>query len=120
MKRWLLVLVPLLVLGWLIGWRVHEKTVQAAAQTQMRAARMKAVPVVAVAAARVRDIVPTFESVGSVEAPFNVKIASKVTGRIDYLQVREGDRVVRGQVLVRIDPAEIEAQVRQQQASLSE
>jgi RND family efflux transporter MFP subunit len=120
MKRWILVLVPLLVLGALIGWRLREKTVAAAMQNQQRAARMKAPPVVAVAAARVRDIVPTFESVGSVEAPFNVKIAAKATGRVDYLQVREGDRVTRGQVLVRIDPSEIEAQVRQQQASLSE
>jgi HlyD family secretion protein len=120
MKRWILVLVPLLLLGALIGWRVREKTVAAAAQNQMRAARMKAVPMVAVAAAQVRDIVPTFESVGGVEAPFNVKIASKTAGRIDFLQVREGDRVVQGQVLVRIDPSEIEAQVHQQQAAVAE
>src|SRR5947209_14251550 len=119
MKRWILVQVALVLLGWLIGWRVHEKSVQAAAQTQMRAARMKAPAVVAVAAARVRDIVPTFESVGSVEAPFNVKIAAKATGRIDSLQAREGDQVTRGQVLVRVDPSEIEAQVRQQQAAVA-
>src|SRR6266571_1958144 len=120
MKRWILVLVPLLVLGWLIGWRVNEKTAEVAAQNKMRAARMKAPTVVAVAAARVRDIAPTFESVGGVEAPFNVKIACKTTGRIDYLQVREGDRVTQGEVLVRIDPSEIEAQVRQQQAAVAE
>src|SRR5437764_7697156 len=120
MKRWILVLVPLLLLGALIGWRLHEKTVAAATQNQMRAARMKAPPVVAVAAAQVRDIVPTFEAVGGVEAPFNVKIASKATGRIDYLQVREGDRVTQGEVLARVDPSEIQAQVRQQQAAVSE
>src|SRR5947209_1262477 len=120
MKRWIMVLVPLVVLGLLIGWRLQAKSKDAAAQTQMRTARMKAPPVVAVAAAQVRDIVPTFESVGSVEAPFNVKIASKAAGRIDYLQAREGDRVTRGEVLARVDPSEIEAQVRQQQAAVSE
>lgn len=120
MKRWLLVLVPLLVLGLLIGWRVTQKSAEVAAQDKMRAARMKTPPVVAVAAAKVRDIVPTFESVGSVQAPFNVSIASKTTGRIDYLQVREGDRVSRGEVLVRIDPSEIQAMVHQNQAAVAE
>src|SRR5438034_9648196 len=119
MKRWILVLVPLLLLGALIGWRLHEKTVAAAAQSQMRTARMKAAPVVAVAAAQVRDIVPTFEAVGGIEAPFNVKIACKATGRIEFLEVREGDRVTQGQVLVRIDPSEIQAQVGQQQAAVA-
>lgn len=119
LKRWLYVLIPLLLLGALIGWRLHEKTVQAAAQTKQREARAHALPVVAVATARRQDIVPTFESVGSVEAPLNVRIASKVSGRIDYLQAREGDRVRRGEVLARIDPAEIEAEVRRAQADLA-
>src|SRR5437764_1333977 len=101
MKRWILVLVPLLLLGVLIGWRVHEKTVAVAAQNQMRAARTKAPPVVSVAAVQVRDIVSTFESVGGVESSFNVNLGAKVTGRIEFLQVRAGDRVSRGQVLVR-------------------
>src|SRR3954452_11551194 len=99
MRRWLYVLVPLLILGVLIGWRLHTKQIEVAAQTKQRQARKSAVPVVAAAVAKVKDIVPTFEAVGSVQAPLNVKIASKVTGRIDFLQVREGDRVPRGQVL---------------------
>jgi HlyD family secretion protein len=120
MKRWILVLVPLLVLGLLIGWRLNQKTADVAAQNKMRAARMKAPPVVAVAAARVRDIVPTFESVGSVTSPFDVKLAAKVAGRIDFLQVRPGDPVTQGQVLVRTDPSEIQAQVAQQQGAVAQ
>jgi HlyD family secretion protein len=120
MKRWILILVPLVLLGWLIGWRVNQKTAEVAAQNKMRAVRMKAPPVVAVAAAQVRDIVPTFESVGSVESPFNVKIAAKVTGRVEFLQVRQGDPVTQGQVLVRTDPSEIQAMVLQQQAALAQ
>jgi HlyD family secretion protein len=120
MKRWLYVLIPLLALGGLIGWRLKVKRAEAAAQTKMREARTKAPPVVAVVPAVVRDIVHTFEGIGSVEAPFNVNIAPKVTGRIDFLMVREGDHVKRGQVLVRIDPSELQAQVNQQQAAVAE
>src|SRR4051794_30292719 len=120
MKRWLTVLIPLLILGALIGWRLHAKQIEVAAQTKQRQARKSAVPVVSVATAKVKDIVPTFEAVGSVEAPLNVRIAAKATGRIDFLQVHEGDRVTRGQVLARLDPSEIVAQVQQQQSALAE
>jgi HlyD family secretion protein len=61
-----------------------------------------------------------FEATGSVEAPQNVKIAPKVSGRIDYLSLHEGDAVKKGQVLVRIDPSEVEGEVQQAQASLAE
>lgn len=120
MIRWILVVVLVIALGGLIGWRLHLNAQVAAKQTQERSARSKMAPVVAVAPAAVRDIVHTFEEVGSVESPFNVKIAAKVTGRIDYLQVREGDAVQAGQVLVRVDPSEIAAQVAQSQAALAE
>lgn len=120
MKRWLYLMVLLLGLGGLIVWRLNEKKVAAAAQSQQRAARMKAPPMVSVATVKVRDVAQTFDAVGSVEAPFNVKIAAQTTGRITFIQAREGDRVQQGQVLVRLDPSEVEAQVRQQQAALAE
>src|SRR5947208_11360409 len=103
MKRWILVLVPLLALGGLIAWRLHTETVQGADQTKMRQARAKAAPMVSVAPARVRDIVHSFEGVASIDAPLNVKLAPKVPGRIIYLEAHEGDRVRRGEVLVRLD-----------------
>ena len=56
---------------------------------------------------------------GTVEAR-NIRVGSKVGGRIDRVLVREGDRVTQGQVLARIDPSEIQAQVGQQQAAVSE
>src|SRR4051794_25638747 len=105
MKRWIYVMLPLLLMAGLIIWRIQEKKVAAAAQSQQRAARMKAPAVVSVAPAKVRDVTQKFDAVGTVEAPFNVKIAAKATGRIDFLQVQEGDRVTQGQVLVRIDPS---------------
>lgn len=120
MKRWSYVLVPGIILLALIAWRISTKWKDAAEQAAMMSARAKAPPVVAVTPVVRRDIVHTFDGVGSVQSPFNVNIASKVTGRIEYLQLQEGDPVKVGQALVRIDPSEVEAQVRQKQAALAE
>jgi len=120
MKRRFYLLIPLLVLLGLIGWRLVEKRAENVGRQEQRAARMKASPSVVVSPVEVRDIVHTFEVTGTVEAPLNVKIAAKVTGRIDALPFREGDKIKKGQVLVRIDPSEVEANVQQQMASLAE
>lgn len=120
LKRWIYVLGPVAALGLLIGWRLSMNRAVAAASLKQREMRMKAAPVVRVDVARPRAIEQTLSAIGTVESPFNVKIASKVAGRIDFLQVREGDHVTPGQVLVRIDPSEIEAQVHQQEAAVAE
>ncbi len=120
MKRRFLALIPLVLILSLVGWRLNERRSEQAAMNQQQSARMNFAPVVSLAPAEVRDISSVFKATGSVEAPLNVKMASKITGRIDYLQAREGDRVRKGQVLVRIDPSEIEATVQQQQANLAE
>jgi RND family efflux transporter MFP subunit len=120
MKRLLYVLIPALVLGGLIAWRFQQNTAKKQEQDKAAQARKTAAPSVNVAVATVRDIVHTFEGVGSVEAPFNVKISPKVTGRIDFLQVREGDAVKAGDVLARIDPSQVQALVAQQQAAVAE
>lgn len=120
MKRWVIVLVPVLVLAGLIGWRLRMRSIELAKETGSRQARMKAPASVTVTPATVRDIVHVYEGVGSVESPFNVRLASKVSGRITFLEAHEGDPVRKGQVLVRIDPSEIEAQVRQQMAAVAE
>lgn len=122
MNHWrrLLILVLLLALGLLIGWRVVQKNAEVAGQAAQRAAKMKGPAVVSLAPVQIRDISQTFEATGSVEAPLSVKIAPKLTGRIDYLTVQEGDRIRKGQVLVRIDATEVEANVQQAMAALAE
>lgn len=120
MKRWICILVPVLILGSLIGWRLNQKHSADAAMAGQRSARSGAAPVVAVSEVAVHDIVQTFDATGNIEAPLNVKIAPKVSGRIDVLDLREGDRVRKGQVLVRIDPSDVEAGVQQQRAALAE
>ena len=120
MKRRFYILIPFLVLIALIAWRLGEKRAEMVGQQEQRAARMKASPSVVVAPVEIRDIVHTFEATGKVEAPLNVKIAAKVTGRIDSLPFQEGDKIRKGQVLVRIDPSEVEANAQQQMAALAE
>ncbi len=120
MKRFVIVLAPLLALGLLIAWRLNAKQQETDAQAKQRQARMKAPAMVSVVPAQVRDIVETFESIGSVESPANVKLSPRISGQIDFLQVHEGDHVTQGQVLLRINPVDLESQVHQQQAALAE
>jgi membrane fusion protein (multidrug efflux system) len=117
MRRILYIAVPLIVLVGVIVWRVIENHRQAADQARAAKARKSAAPVVSVATAVARDIVHEFQSVGNVESTSDVRIAPKVTGRVDYLTVREGDPVTRGEILARMDPSEIQASIRQQQAN---
>ncbi|MES2461960.1 MAG: efflux RND transporter periplasmic adaptor subunit [Armatimonadota bacterium] len=119
-KRWIIFLVPAILLFGMIGWRITQKKSEEAAQRTQQAARGKAGAVVSAVAAARRDIVKTYEAVGSVEAPNTVNVTPKVAGRLQYLQVREGDTVQAGQVIARIDPAEVENGVRSAEASLAE
>lgn len=120
MKKWIAVLAPVVILLGLVGWRLQQKASATADQARVRDMRKNAPVMVSVVRVGRRDITTTFESIGNVEAPFNVKIAPKTTGRVIFLEVREGDPVKQGQVLARIDTSEIEAQVRQQQAQVAE
>lgn len=120
MKARLFLALSLVLLAALIGWRFTQKRAELQAQTGQRSSRMRMAPAVTTAVARLGDVPQVLADVGSVEAPLSVKLAPKVAGRITYLTVHEGDRVRRGQVLVRIDPAEVEAQVRQARAALAE
>ena len=54
---------------------------------------------------------------GTIEAT-QVDVSVKITGRILERLVKEGDKVTRGQVLVRLDDSELAADVRRQDAGL--
>lgn len=120
MKRLVIILIPVLLLGGLIAWRFSTKHAAEAAMTQQRAARANSVPQVSVAPAVIRSIKTTFEATGTLESPLNVKISPKISGRIDYLTAHEGDRVRKGQVLVRMDASQVQADVQAQQAQLAQ
>jgi RND family efflux transporter MFP subunit len=55
---------------------------------------------------------------GYVVAQRKAAVASKATGRLEYLSVVEGDRVKRGQVLARIEDTDMKASLAQARANL--
>jgi HlyD family secretion protein len=59
----------------------------------------------------------TLAVTGTIEA-IQIDVSPKVTGRIVELAVREGQPVERGQLLVRLDAAELSAEVRRAEAAL--
>lgn len=57
-----------------------------------------------------------YTTVGSVVSDQRVEVASRLSGYIREILVQEGDRVRRGQVLARLDAADVEGGIRQAQA----
>lgn len=120
MKRLFTIGVPIILLLSAVGWRFALKQDQAKTLAQGLERRKTAPANVVTAKAESRDIVKTIDVVGSVMSPFDVKLAPQITGRINYLQVREGDAVHSGEILARIDSSEVEAAVLQAKAALAE
>lgn len=71
------------------------------------------------AVAVVESEVPVTYSVpGSVVSDGRIDVSSRVVGFIQQLDVREGQRVSRGDLLVRIDPSDIDEAIRQAEAGV--
>lgn len=118
--RWLFAIIPLVVVGGLVTARIQAKGADAARLEQEQKARRGAAPSVEIATAMSRDLVDSIDAVGTINSPYSVGISPRVTGRITYLEAREGDSVSAGQILARIDPSEANAAVLENQATLSE
>ena len=73
----------------------------------------------AVAVARIVEETHRLTWPGTVIAPSETRLAARVAGRILTMTVRSGDRIRRGQVLVRIDASELEARVAAARAALA-
>ncbi|GLK90882.1 efflux RND transporter periplasmic adaptor subunit [Pseudomonas turukhanskensis] len=65
------------------------------------------------------DVPIDYTTVGSVVSDQRIEVTSKVSGYIHELQVREGDRVQRGEIIAKLDGANIEGDIRQSRAELS-
>lgn len=64
-----------------------------------------------------RTISQTVTAVGKIEAETEVKISSQTSGEIIFLGVKEGDTVKTNQLVARIKPDIIDAQLKQMEAS---
>lgn len=87
---------------------------QAAAPSASAAARGKQ-PVEVVNVAR-RDLVESLSLVGSLAPNETAQIRAEVSGQVREVLFEEGEKVARGKVLVRVDDAELRAQVAQSEA----
>jgi len=67
-----------------------------------------------------RDLVETVTASGNIRARRTVDMSSDVSARVAELLVQEGDDVRRGQTLLRLDPAQYQANVARNRASLSQ
>ena len=64
-----------------------------------------------------RSQVKPFQVSGRIES-YEIDIGAKVAGRVDFVAVREGDKVRKGQVIVKLDDAGIQAQLKGTTAKL--
>jgi RND family efflux transporter MFP subunit len=82
-------------------------------------------PALRTAAVQYREVEQTYAAEGVVEAVKQSTVAAQISGRVVTVNFDVGDRVKKGQVIVRIDPAEVnqayaasQAQIAQTQATL--
>jgi len=75
-------------------------------------------PAVTTEAVRRLDLEATVSASGKVEPKQSVDISAEVMGKVISLPVREGQTIARGQLLLEIDPRNLETQVQNREASL--
>jgi membrane fusion protein (multidrug efflux system) len=103
--------------GGYYGYR-HFKQGSAPAQAAAPAARIAGVPV-EVAKIERATVNEEVEALGTLAADESVVIAPEIAGRVIALGFKEGERVEKGQLLVKLDTAILDAELKQLQADLS-
>ena len=71
-------------------------------------------------AVNVQDWPSTYEASGTVRARTSANLASKVTGYVQQVAVRQGDRVAAGQTLIVLDTRDLDANYRRADAGVAE
>lgn len=106
-KKWKWILGVTVVLAVAIGGAVTKKI------------KERGITVVQTGRAVKQDLVSQVTASGEIKPRNYVNIGANVMGRITSLNVREGDRVNRNQVLARLESIQAEADVQAQQAGLN-
>lgn len=115
-KRLALITVVLFVFTGIAGYRIYGNIVD----NRARAANMAKSSTIAVQVAPVgrRDITPNMTFSANLEPVWSAEISAKVDGRINTLNVNEGDLVEGGAVIAVLDTDDLQAQVIQAQGNL--
>ncbi|WP_374585655.1 efflux RND transporter periplasmic adaptor subunit [Pseudoduganella sp.] len=124
-QRWRLPVIGLVVLGLAGGGWSIMKSQAKPAEAPKAAAAAKAAPVMELASADVAPVATRQLSLGlplsgSLIPVSQATIKSKVSGQVQEAALREGIAVQEGQVLARLDQADLRARLQQQQAMLDE
>jgi len=120
MKRLLVFGIPIVLILGLVFWRLSAEKAAAQEAASQQGSRKNAVVSADMAEAAPATLSTTLEAVGTVQSPYKVDLSPRTAGRIDFLEVREGDHVQVGQVVVRINPSDLEGAALQQQAAVAE
>lgn len=78
-----------------------------------------AAPVIPTVEVRRGDIRQTISATGKVQAVTTVQVGTQVSGTVSELHADFNSRVKAGQVIARLDPSQIDAQLKQSKASLA-
>lgn len=109
-SRWPLVLLVLLIGGGAFGY-FQWRNASAAVVVQTMRVRVPE------GAVNESDLV-ALQATGYITAAHKIELASKVIGRVAWVGVEMGDKVAKGQVLVRLEDDEYRARVAEQQGTL--
>lgn len=104
----------------LVVWRFNAKGQSEKQVANAVSGRSRGPAAVEVVTAGPQVLQARIETAATAESKIRVEISPKTSGRIEYLEVREGDVVGKGQLLARIDGSELQAQVLAQQANVAE
>jgi len=118
MKRFLLLLVLAgLAGGGYYAFTLHQKQGAQQARANTAPAQRAGVPV-EVGKVELMTVNEEVEALGTLSADESVVIAPEIAGRVVALGFKEGDRVKKGQELVKLDTAILDAELKQLQADL--
>ncbi len=109
MIRAIIIIVIIAGLG-LSGWFVYSRIQTGAKEGEAHPLRTNV--------AEVRSLEEVIEATGEVRPVVETVVKSELSGRIEVLEVEEGDRVQRGDLLLRLDPANLQAQLEESQRDL--
>jgi membrane fusion protein, multidrug efflux system len=111
---WILLLLAAALAGGARHWLFNDRDKPAGEES-----KDKPPAAVFLATAEVENMPVLLEVVGRAEAYESVTLMSRVDGQVAFVDYTEGQHVRQGQVLVRLDPADFEAKLRQAEANLA-
>jgi HlyD family secretion protein len=111
MWPWVLALVGVVVIGLILWWTMTATTAATVETDRVRVSQVGA-------STDTADELVLLDATGYIVAAHKIELASKVMGRVAWVGVEMGDKIKKGQELVRLEDDEYRARVAQEQGQL--